>query len=137
MQEEKSKRKRKRRKKGCRHARLCATTGAWFSQLGSSAVQYIEKMADFPGHRQGLDVPVTGGASDSVIDDLEAVFGAFCAIFRTPSTWTSSPGFQGDEFLGALEHSQLQVLEGSGVPGSPGFVLPGDPAHACTINAPM
>ena len=29
------------------------------------------------------------------------------------------PVFQGDDFLGALEHS----LEGSGVPGSPGVVL--------------
>ena len=29
------------------------------------------------------------------------------------------------------------MLEGSGVPGSPGVVLPGDLSHACTINSPL
>ena len=37
----------------------------------------------------------------------EGISRRFYAIFRTPSFWTSSPGSQGDDFLGALEHSHL------------------------------
>ena len=80
-----------------------------------------------------------GGAFDSVIDDFEAGVGGFWRILRhfSDSSSRSEPRFQGDDFLGGLEHSQLWVHEGSGVPGSLGVVLPGDPVHACTTDDPM
>ena len=67
--------------------------------------------------RQVREVPGTvGGASDSVMMNLRR----FLVFFRTPSTWTSIPGFQGDDFLGALDDEEFSVVEGSGVAGTPG-----------------
>ena len=42
-------------------------------------------------------------------------FGAFCAIFRTPSTRTLSA-----DFLGALDGQEMLVVGCSGVAGTPG-----------------
>ena len=75
-----------------------------------------DKLAQFP--------ETVGGASDSVMMSLRRFFGAFCAIFRTPFTWTSSPGFQGDDFFGSPRRRRFLRCRGLGGGGDAGSLTP-------------
>ena len=72
-------------------------------------------------HRRGVVPLELAAASSSSFQCaiLGVVFALFKGIFRTPSIWTLSPGFQ-RTFWGALDDEEFFVIEGSGVAGTPG-----------------